>query len=168
MREQKWNADDRNPRRAFMEDLSAHIRQWMQEGDQVLICGDINHDVREEQIIKMFEDLQLVNLIYAKHDVTKAPSTYFLKEEGRIVDGIWGSPGLIATKCGYLRPEVFPGNHSLLWVDISYERALGHNPRRPQVMAARRLQLHDPRCVKRYLSSYQAQIQLHNLPQRQF
>jgi exonuclease III len=106
--------DNRDPRKAFMEDLAIHIEQRMQEGDQVLICGDLNHDVRSQQVTKMFEDLHLVHLIYAKHDATNAPSTHFLKEDGRIVDGIWGSPGLVATRCGYLRPEEFPGNRLLL------------------------------------------------------
>jgi hypothetical protein len=107
-------------------------------------------------------------MIYDRHDHNDAPSTYFLDEEGKIVDGIWGTPGLKATRCGYLRPEEFPGNHSLLWLDMSYQDALGHNPPRPQTFSARRLQLQNKRCVKKYLESYRAQIQMHNLPQRQF
>jgi hypothetical protein len=151
-----------------MEDLKNHIQQWIEEGDQVMIGGDLNHDVFSQTVISLFESLGVTNLIYNRHDPSGAPSTYFLDEEGKIVDGIWGTPGLIATRCGYLRPDEFPGNHSLLWMDISYQSALGYNPPRPQTFGARRLQLQDKRCVRRYLESYRTQIQLYNLPQRQF
>jgi hypothetical protein len=160
--------DDRDPRKAFMEDLKSHIQQWIDDGDQVMVCGDLNHDVFSKTVGSLFESLNMTNLIYDKHDPSDAPSTYFLNEEGKVVDGIWGTPGLKATRCGYLRPEEFPGNHSLLWIDISYQAALGHNPPRPQTFEARRLKLQDKRCVQRYLEAYRAQIQLYNLPQRQF
>jgi exonuclease III len=160
--------DDRDPRRAFMEDLKMHVKQWIKDGDQVLVCGDLNHSVFSRTVVTLFEDLGMSNLIYDKHDAKTAPSTYFLDEEGKIVDGIWGTPGLKATRCGYLRPEEFPGNHSLLWADISYQSALGHNPPRPQTFEARRLQLQDKKCVKRYLDAYRTQIQLYDLPRRQF
>jgi exonuclease III len=162
------NNDDRDPRRAFMQDLAEEIKKWIDEGDQVLIGGDLNHDVLSKKVTTMFEDLGMTNLIYDRHDATTAPSTYFLDEEGKTVDGIWGTAGLIASRGGYLRPEEFPGNHSLLWLDISYQVALGHNPPRPQTFEARRLQLQNKQCVKRYLDSYRAQIKLYNLPQRQF
>jgi hypothetical protein len=133
-----------------------------------MIGGDLNHDVLSSAVTSMFESLGMSNIIYDRHDPDSAPSTYFLDEEGKIVDGIWGTPGLRATRCGYLRPEDFPGNHSLLWLDISYQAALGHNPPRPQTFGARRLQLQNKQCVRRYLESYRAQITLYNLPQRQF
>jgi hypothetical protein len=160
--------DDRDPRQAFMEDLKRNIQQWIDEGDQVLIGGDLNHDILSPKVKSFFDDLGMSNLIYDRHDSKEAPSTYFLDEQGRIVDGLWGTAGLIATRCGYLRPEDFPGNHSLLWLDISYQSALGHNPPRPTTFAARRLQLQNKKCVRRYLESYRSQIQLYRLPQRQF
>jgi hypothetical protein len=160
--------DDRDPRKAFMEDLKSHIRQSIKEGDQVIVCGDLNHNVFSKTVTTFFESLNMTNLIYDKHNPSEAPSTYFLNEEGKIVDGIWGTPGLKAARCGYLRPEEFPGNHSLLWMDISYQVALGYNPPRPQTFGARRLHLQDKKCVQRYLESHRAQIQLYNLPQRQF
>jgi exonuclease III len=37
--------DDRDPRKAFLEDLQDQVKQWIKEGDQVLVCGDFNHGV---------------------------------------------------------------------------------------------------------------------------
>jgi hypothetical protein len=81
---------------------------------------------------------------------------------------MWGTPGLQATQCGYLRPEKFAGNHSLLWMDVSYHSALGHNPPRPRTLEARRLQLYDKRCVQQYLWKYEKSIIALQLQQRQF
>jgi exonuclease III len=160
--------DDREPRKAFLEDLENNIQEWIQGGDQVLVCGDLNHNILSRKITTLFQSHNMSNLIFRKHGSLNAPSTYYKDAEGKSVDGMWGTPGLIATRGGYLRPEVFPGNHSLLWVDISYQSALGHNPPRPINPEARRLRLWDKRCVARYLDSYQKQIDHHRLPQRQF
>jgi exonuclease III len=162
------NNDDRDPCDAFLEDLRTHIEQWVKEGDQILIGGDLNHQVLSRKVIELFGEFHMKNLIFERHSTHNAPSTYYLHEEGRIVDGLWGTPGLVATRCGYLRPETFPGNHSLLWADISYQSALGHIPPRPNTPAARRLQLSIPSCVDRYLQSYTTQIQILDLPKRQF
>jgi hypothetical protein len=120
--------DDRDPCDAIFEDLGAHIiKQWILDGDQVVVGGDLNHQVLSNQVIDMFATFHMTNIVFDKHGSTGAPSTYYLHEDGRIVDGLWGTPGLRATRCGYLRPETFPGNHSLVWADISYHSALGHN-----------------------------------------
>ncbi|MGL5935878.1 MAG: endonuclease/exonuclease/phosphatase family protein, partial [Cetobacterium sp.] len=160
--------DDRDPRKAFLEDLAKELEEWKNIGDQILLCGDLNHDISSRKIQSFFDQFHMTNLIYNKHGSAEAPSTYYLNEEGKSVDGIWGTPGLKASQCGYLRPTDFPGDHALLWVDISYQAALGHSPPQPKTPAARRLQLYDKRCVKRYLDSYQTQIELHQLPKRQF
>jgi hypothetical protein len=134
----------------------------------VLLCGDLNHDVTSPTIISFFENMHMSNLLHERHDPQDAPSTYYLNAQGKSVDGIWGTPGLRATQGGYLRPEEFPGNHSLLWMDISYQSALGHNPPRPHFLQARRLQLHNEACVKQYLHEYKTRIQAYKLPARQF
>jgi len=45
-----------------------------------------------------------------------------------VLDGIWGTANISAIKCGCLEPCDFPGDHSAIWVDISYNCALGHTP----------------------------------------
>jgi hypothetical protein len=158
--------DDRDPCKAFLEDLAEHIGKWAEKGDQIVAGGDLNHEVQACQIKELFDRFHMLNIIFDQHDASNAPSIYYQNKSGRIVDGLWGTPGLTATRCGYLCPEEFPGNHSLLWADITYQAALGHNPPRPRAPTMRRLQLNIPSCVKRYLQSYKTQIVMCNLPQR--
>ena len=79
-----------------------------------------------------------------------------------------GYAGDHVSQCGYLEPGEFPGDHSLLWADISYASALGHHPPNPQTFEARRLKLGDKRVEDRYLKNYRVKVEYHKLRQRQF
>ena len=107
------------------------------------------------------------NLIFDRHDSSQAPKTYFRSSEGRIVDGMWGTTGLVVEQGGYLEPGDFPSDHSLLWIDVSYHNALGHQPLAPIPPSARRLQLRNSRVVDKYLNEYESLIEAARLPQRQ-
>ena len=81
---------------------------------------------------------------------------------------MWVTPGLKIQRCGYLEPRDFPGNHSMIWADIAYDDALGHNPPMPKSPDARRLKLQYPDVVHKYLSRYRRLILEHDLERRQF
>ena len=162
------NNDDRDPRDAFLEDLKTEIQEWTQVGDQIIVGGDLNDEIRGPSIKAYFEDLGMHNLIFQKHDETLAPTTFFRNKKGKVMDGMWGTANISAVKCGYLEPCDFPGDHSAIWVDISYNCALGHNPPLPSNPDANRLQLDQPKTVKKYTQAYKAEVQKHSLPARQF
>lgn len=159
--------DDRPPRQAFLEDLESELQEWLQAGDQVIIAGDINSHIFSQKIEDVFERHNMTNLIFDRHGKENAPTTYYQTQGNRIVDGMWGTPGLAIQRGGYLEPGDFPGNHSLLWADISYTDALGHNPPLPQTPQARRLQLWNTRCTKKYLDQYEQYIYQRKLRNQQ-
>jgi len=151
-----------------MEDLATEIQEWTQAGDQVIVGGDLNEEIRGPAIKEFFAGLGMHNLIFQNHDETDAPTTFFRNQNGKVLDGIWGTANISAVKCGYLEPCDFPGDHSAVWMDISYNCALGHNPPLPANPDANRLQLHQPPTVKKYLKTYKAEVTKHALPARQF
>jgi len=53
--------DDRDPRKAFMEDLATEIQEWTQEGDQVIVGGDLNEEIRGPAIKEFFASLGIHN-----------------------------------------------------------------------------------------------------------
>ena len=159
--------DDRCPRLAFLQDLESELTSWIAEGDNIIVSGDINDDIFSNHITSLFQRHNMRNLIFDRHDPTHAPTTYYRTSSNRIVDGMWATPNIIADRCGYLEPGEFPGNHSLLWADISYASALGHNPPNPQIPARRRLQLWNRKCTQRYLTGYKALERQHFLWERQ-
>ena len=162
------NNDDRNPRTAFLQDLKREMTSWIAAGDHLLVGGDVNENVMHHSIASLFESFHMSNLIFDMHDPTTAPSTYFRNTEGKIMDGIWGTPGLHVAQCGYLEPGDVPGDHSLIWADISYSSALGHDPPWPSKASARRLTLGCTKTTERYLDRYEELTQNHKLLPRQF
>jgi exonuclease III len=66
--------DDRNPRKAFLEDLKQEMETWQAEGDQMLICGDLNHEVTEPAITNLFSHFSMHNLIYDRHYTQMHPA----------------------------------------------------------------------------------------------
>jgi len=151
-----------------MEDLAAEIQEWIQEGDQVIVGGDRNEEIRGPAIKEFFASLGMHNLIFQNHDETDAPTTFFRNKNGKVLDGIWGTANISAIKCGYLELCDFPGDHSAVWLDISHNCALGHNPPLPANLDANRLQLYQPPTVKKYLKTYKADVTKHALPAWQF
>ncbi|MCA1807669.1 MAG: hypothetical protein LC687_07470 [Actinobacteria bacterium] len=153
--------DDRDPRKAFIEDLDSDLSKWIASGDQIILSGDINEHIFHKTITDLFEKHNMRNLMYDRHNSHNAPPTYSRAQphnndntqSHRIVDGVWGTPNIHAERCGYLEPNEFHSNHSLLWLDISYRSALGHNPPQPQMPDARRLQLWNTKCTKKYIHS---------------
>jgi exonuclease III len=120
--------DDRDPRLAFRLDLTAELATWIDMGDTIVIAGDVNESVFHHSISDIFDQFHIRNLIFDIHDPSEAPKTYFRTAGGRIVDGLWGTPGVEVIRYGYLEPGDFPGNHSLMWADLTYSSILGHNP----------------------------------------
>jgi len=92
-------AHDRSPRKAFLADFEQELEKWIAAGDQIIVGGDVNESVHS--IHDMFTRNSLRNLIFANHDSTDAPNTYFRNEQDKVIDGIWATPGIIATRCGY-------------------------------------------------------------------
>ncbi len=159
--------DPRDPIVAWLEDFETELQEWIQEGDQIVVQGDVNDSVFDDPILGLFTRNNMRNLIFELHDAAEAPQTYFKTSEGRIVDGIWGTPGIKAEQGGYLEPGDFPGNHSLLWIDIAFTTALGSNPPKPVSPNARRLKLQDSRTTEKYLEHYDKLVAHHNLIKRQ-
>ena len=159
--------DDRCPRAAFLEDLDDEMAEWLAEGDQLLVTGDINDNIFSQEISDLFAKHNMRNIIFDRHDPQQAPTTYYRTRSNRIVDGMWATPNIVAERCGYLEPGEFPGNHSLIWADISYVSALGHNPPEPHTPGRRRLQLWNRNSTKKYLRTYTRLERKYKLWERQ-
>ena len=47
--------DDRDPRKAFMEDLEKEAKAWLTTGDHIIIGGDVNDDIFGDNITELFQ-----------------------------------------------------------------------------------------------------------------
>ena len=161
--------DPRNPRAAFLEDFDAALTSWIATGDQVLVSGDFNDDISSRKIQNLFAKHGMHHMVFCRHNQADAPATCNKNTTThKNVDGVWGTANLVPLKCGFLEAGDFPGDHVMIWMDIAYEDALGHNPPPVHRPEARRLKLDDVRVEKRYMTEYRKRIEKSNLSARQF
>ena len=136
-------------------------------GDHIVAGGNSNQNVLHYDIQELFEHNHMVNVFASCHDLHTAPLTFMYGQE--VINGLWATTGIKVTWCGYLAPgKLVPGNHSLLWMDVTYESTLQHQhlPILPQTFQARHLRLYDSKTVKRYLNKYRSLICQVGLPSR--
>ena len=132
----------------FWNDFWRALDKWIDDGEQLVICGDWNRDVRDEAFVEEFVSRNLHPAVTGKHDASKAPETY---NGGRLpIDEIFISSTLSLKHAGYLEHGSSNGDHRPLWVDIHKQSALGDKFPDLPCFQARRLKCSDPRIVKKY------------------
>ena len=83
----------------FWKDLWTQVDEWLEQGDQLVIGGDWNMDVRKEKFLKGFKDRDLIPAITGKHG-SKGPATH---NRGSLpIDEIFVSSTLQVIAAGYL------------------------------------------------------------------
>ena len=130
-------------------------------GDQIIIGADMNMDLESDQLDEFLDALEFREEILHQHGPGGLNTRLRVSKK---IDALLVSWTLIVTACGCLPELNCIGDHLILWADITYVSALGHiEPRIPTKMA-RRLQLHDPRIVDRYLKVLKKEVSAANLP----
>jgi hypothetical protein len=140
-----------------MQDFEMELQEWLQKGDQVIVGGDLNESVFSPRIRSLFERYGMRNSIFQRHGERDAPPTY--QQGSQVIDGIWATQGLSVVAGGYFAPGEEPTDHSLLWIDVTYESALGHGLAAPATLNARRLRLYDSKTTKKYLDRYEKNLE---------
>ncbi len=163
--------DDRNPRKAFTQDLATDLDAWTSAGNLIIIGMDANDNVRNGEVNTMLRNRGFVEVHAARHPQLPTASTCNKNTRNIPVDGIWASPSLDCLAAGYYGyGELIIGktDHRMIWADFSYETALGFQPPVPSYQQPQRLTLKDPRVIKRYNDVLKQEHQRLKLPQRSF
>jgi endonuclease/exonuclease/phosphatase family metal-dependent hydrolase len=134
------------PREKLLLYLSKQLSQWKAEGDNLIVMGDFNEDIRGLVILRTFKTLNMREAINSNHG-NNPPNTFY---NGRVpIDGIFVSNEMSILSFGYTPTKwVMAKDHRLLWADIEDDHLLG--PSSPPVWKVRdrRLKADDPRVVQ--------------------
>ena len=136
-----------DPIKAFWRDLGKEIAEWQENGEQLIVMGDWNENIQGTMMKQWMGVFGLEEAITGTHP-GRAPATY---QRGSVpIDGIYVSPGLMPLKAGYLPFGAVPGDHRGIWVDLDRRDVYGYDMSEVPLARARRLQLRDPRTIRRY------------------
>ena len=148
------------PEKVFWRDLWEEVDKWQDNGDQVILGGDWNTDVRKEQFLEPFISRGLYPAITGKHG-NQAPNTF---NGGTYpIDEIFVPANITISSAGYFPCGSGEGDHRPIWVEIDKDSALGANFPPLPTYTARRLKCQDPRIVERYLKVLHQYFEKHGL-----
>ena len=140
---------EQSPEEQFWTDLWDSITKWNDDGEQLILCGDWNQDVRQPAFLDQFSQHNLIPALMSKHDPTTAPETYNGGSDP--IDEIFISSTLTVTGGGYLEHGSSQGDHRPLWIDLDKAAAIGTVFPDLPTHKARKLKCSDLRIVKKYL-----------------
>lgn len=154
--------DEQTPREAFWEDLMTDIKAWNAMGNQVVLTGNWNCDIRLKQITDRMAALDLQEVLLEKHGGCDAPETW--ERGSNPINGVFASWALHIKRGGFHAHGMgCPSDHCAGWFDMTYVEVLGHAM--PVIVCAKAqwLQNRAPRVVKEFNAYYQQYISFHQL-----
>jgi hypothetical protein len=161
--------DTRDPQVAFNQDLAKQKQKWTLMGGQISVAPDADDDLRAGPVKRMMARQGLREALLTLHEVIPTVPTFHMNSDGKPIDGIFVTRGITLEAGGYyVFHESLQSPHRALWIDISFEHAFGCKLQTSTPVAARRLQLKDPRVVKKYNAILEKELQRLRLPQRLF
>ena len=118
-----------DPLTLFDRDLLTEITLWMSEGDNIVISFDSNQDIQNDTLPNLLKSKGLRDLILDFHPQEDPPETYKWNTQLIPIDGIFASPGISISAGGYCPYDhIVSSDHRTLWVDITFQTILGHQP----------------------------------------
>jgi exonuclease III len=152
-----------NPISIFWTDFWEMVDKSIEEGEQLIIGGDWNTDIRDEEFLQKFQERKIIPSIISRHG-KKGPETY---HRGSVpIDEIFISKNISITKCGYLQHGINCSDHRAIWIDLNKISVLGSKLPDIPYYQARRLKCQDPRVVKKYLTELDKHMMKHNAYER--
>jgi exonuclease III len=131
----------------FWNDFWHQVDSWLSEGDQLIISGDWNEDIRTEKFLAEFEKRNLIPAIYTAHG-PDLPETY--NNGSKPIDEIFVTSSLSVKNCGYLEHGETLGDHRPIWVEVTRQSFFGLKQKNEPMNTPRRLKCSDPRVMDKY------------------
>eukprot|EP00957_Ditylum_brightwellii_P003924 298933-Ditylum_brightwellii.AAC.1 len=141
-----------------MEDLKHHSQKWKEEGNQVIVMGDINEYINCSSIMAFFKHLDMRELISERHR-KKGPASTRSNKSGVAIDRIWATLGVSIIAGGYLPfNHLIRSDHQLISIKFRLAYAFGNIEPPMRKPAARDLRMDNEigqrRCNKEVKNFY--------------
>jgi len=111
------------PQKMWKKEIAELIREKRTAGHEVIVAGDFNDDLNDEQgtIEQLMAELGLQNLI--KDTNRPGPNTYSRGKTS--IDGAYGTPRIKLKQGGYSTFDKSPSDHRFFYLDITENDLVG-------------------------------------------
>ena len=140
------------------KELDQELSKWYDDGEQLIVSGDFNQEVTEDDIKTYFEKYNMYEVPTTKHENT--PETHIRNNQGKTIDGIWVSAGINPSASGYLKYDDW--DHRPVWIEFDESQVFGRRETKTPPIRARRLKLDDKAATQIYLKTLNSLYCEHN------
>ena len=127
---------------------------------------DCNENVESTEWKQWCRSLGLRNTIRPTNNSEGYPPTFHKGQHS--IDGIFVSGAITVKASGYLPFGIFPSDHRLIWMDVSFQNIFGHYMPRLYHAKARRLKSDNPKVANRFIQLYSSFIKQHDIHKKIF
>ena len=107
-------------------ELCNAIKQWQEEGNNIVLLMDANENVGNNNMTQTFEKIGLKEAILSRHRVSQGTQVTY--QRGRDpIDGIFVSANLAIEAAGYLSFGEGASDHRGIWIQVKQENVFGYN-----------------------------------------
>lgn len=161
---QRNGITNRTPRSLFHDDFLGVLKNWIKDGERLLIFIDMNEHILTSGLAREILGLGLEEATHRQWPEGVEPRTY-IRGSGPI-DAVYHSPGLEITSVAQLSFHEGVGDHRTIIVDVSSRSMIGQDNFRIVRPTARRLTMANQTYVKRYVEILEGKVAEHQLHQR--
>ena len=155
---------NRTPRSLFHDDFVGTLRNWIRDGERLLVFIDLNEHILTSRLARDIMGLGLEEATHRQWPEGVQPHTY-IRGSGPI-DAVYHSPELEIISMAQLSFHEGVGDHRTVIVDVSARSMIGRDSFKIVRPTARRLTLVNKTYVKRYVSILEGMVTEHKLHQK--
>ena len=154
------------PRTRFKNDLLAQLRTWIEQGDRIIVCMDVNEYIYCKSIGKsltMSEDLQMIEAV-GNYTGKKIGAKFF--RGTKPIDGVWVTSDVVIIGACVMPAGYRIGDHRLFLLDFLTSSLIGQDPPKIVRASARRLNTNIPSGEIYYINRLEELTTKHKIVER--
>ena len=150
----------------YDEDLLQLIDGFMEGGYNIVVMGDFNLDVTNEDLflVRELKDRGIIERITDRHGKANAPNTF--RWGSTTIDGIFSTREMEIIRCGYTAGDPKLSDHRMAWAEFTKDAVLGIDCGDMFKPPTRRLQCKYKKVVKKFNQFLMKQMHTHKLLQK--
>ena len=90
--------DPPHPRQFFWKSLGEQLKEWLDEGEEIISLGDFDEDVNGQQVVDFFSEFNMTERVVEL--VEHGLETFKGNLSGKTMDGTWTTLGLMPVSAG--------------------------------------------------------------------
>ncbi len=149
------------PRTKFWEDLVGQLKQWREDGDQLIVCLDANKNIHKKLLGKALMNIEGLAMKEVVGEFTHQPvgPTYFrgLKP----IDGVWATSDIAVSNACIMPAGYGIRDHCMFVVDFNAKDIIGQAPPRAIQATLQRLNTRIPRVANEYVRILEDKVLRH-------